>query len=129
MVTTKFIAWFDAQVAAARPRVTMEAAGYRAEHQGGNCLAWCKPTDGGSHLMICTDDNDIDGEIYAPIWLVGHHDDEGGFVELSDAFTLSDALAAAARMPSPTAVGGIGSQQSFDSVEQAVAASRQGNLP
>lgn len=91
----------------ARPsvRALMEAAGYSVMESGGGCTAWQKwTTPGKAYLMICTEDQGHDDSPTCKRWLVGHHTQEGGYLEYQDALTLAGALRIADRLPDPTSL-------------------------
>ncbi|MDE2101423.1 MAG: hypothetical protein KGL39_29520 [Patescibacteria group bacterium] len=83
----------------------MNEAGFDVWSTGGGCEAWGKslPDDQGS-LMICTDDQGIDGDRDAAIWQIGRYDQEGSFTNVEQTFTLAQALDVIRFMPVPLSV-------------------------
>lgn len=84
--------WFDARVASVPPRQTMKAAGHSTWQTGSNCLTLREDIGEGACLVICTENNDIDGDANEVVWLAGCYDEEGGPVGSATAFTLAEAM-------------------------------------
>lgn len=115
----RFQAYLGRQVDAVRADVAgpVRAAGFDAWHMGGGCMAWGKNQDDGSHVLVTTEDNEIDFDPAAPAWVVGRYDAEEGFVFLQAPTSLADALANVDRLPAPVR----GFEILADDVEDAVA--------
>jgi len=81
---------------------TMTGSNYQEYHTGGGCMAWHRDLDGGGHIWICTDDQDVLGDPLRAQWLVGRYaPDDNGWVCCEQAFTLSRAMDLAGKLPDP----------------------------
>jgi hypothetical protein len=119
----RFAKWLDTTVESVRDGVSkpMLAAGYEAWHMGGGCMSWGRNLAGGTHLLVCTQDNRIDGDPEAPEWIVGRYGDEDGFVCLQEPRSLSQALTESERLPRPVDAEGNPVELSVDELPEAVA--------
>lgn len=119
----KFHAWLDSRHDATPEEIksAVEEAGYDMAHMGGGCLAWAKDVSDKERLLICTDGNDIDGDPRKREWLIGRHSYDGGMVELTEPFTLADAIAAIEKLPPSIDSNGAQLDIHAKTVEEAIA--------
>jgi hypothetical protein len=109
--------------AAVRPSISvlLEAAGYYIEATGGGGLAWQRDIDGeGDACVLLSCNGEIDGDPASESWGVGRYGRTGGWICLDEAFTLADAIAAAARLPSTRLPNGDIVQIVFPTLEEAL---------
>ena len=110
----------DAQALGVRDAVRSALAGasFEALDTGDGCLAWCRPSDHDTHVMISAN-NELDGDPQATDWIVGCYGDAGGFVEVSG-LTLEQAIEGAALLRAPVRADGSVVEALYPSLEQAL---------
>jgi hypothetical protein len=116
----RFSRWLGETVGAVRETVSgpLLAAGYEAWHMGGGCMSWGRNLADGTHVLICTEDNLVDGDPAADAWIVGRYGKEEGFVLVQKPSSLEAAIDAADRLPFPAGPGGETVEVCADSVEE-----------
>jgi hypothetical protein len=87
---------------------TMYREGYHFEGTGGNCEAWVmrrarpgSPEPTGAEQWICTEDSGLYGDPGAPVWLVGVHGSDGGYVQVPRPVPLKRAIGLARWLRAP----------------------------
>ena len=110
----------DAQALGVREdvRAALAGASFKALDTGDGCLAWCRPSDHDTHVMISAN-NDLDGDPAAAEWIVGCYGDTGGFVEVSG-LTLEKAIEGAALLRAPVRPDGSVVEALYPTLEQAL---------
>jgi hypothetical protein len=99
-------------------REALEGAGFQPLDTGDGCLAWCRPLNDGTHVMVSAN-NTLDGDPSAVDWIAGRYGDHGGFVEVNG-LTLDGALEAADVLRPPFRVDGSVLEALYPSLEDAM---------